>query len=1088
MKRILFALIMSGSFAFGYSQADQSWKAVSSPNGKVAKTAARQSFPKEFKTFQLEDSGLRQILQTAPKRSFTQKYQGVTITLPNANGGFERFEVLEASNFDDALQAQFPQIRAYVGKGIDDASAVLRLSSSPEGFSGMIMRTGSRTEFMEPYSEDGLVYAVYQSSRIKGELPWTCSTEDQAVASEVSRQVELPQAPASNTAELLTFRLAMSCNGEYTQFHGGTIPQALAAINNTIARVNGVFEKDFAIHLAIIANTTAVIYTNPLTDPYSANLGQWNTQLQNTLTANIGEANYDVGHMFGASGGGGNAGCIGCVCQPGKGRGITSPADNVPMGDTFDIDYVAHELGHQFGGNHTFSHNVEGSGVNVEPGSGSTIMGYAGITAYNIQNNSDDYFVYASIKQVQDNMVSKTCPVRTPLTNVAPVVNAGADYTIPKGTPFILTGSAVDANGDTLSYCWEQNDSATSQTGPASVATVTKTGGPTFRSYDPVATPQRYMPRLATVLSNSLVTTSNNVPQEAASNVARNLNFVLTARDVATGVGQTGSDATLVTVNATAGPFLVTSPNTAVSYTAGSNQTITWNVAGTTANNVNAAFVDIFLSTDGGLTYPIQLASQVPNDGSETVTIPNNTGTTNRIMVKGYNHIFYDLSNANFSITAPVTSFAVGYTPSAGGQNKTACASEGVTFTLPYTTFGGFTGSTTFSVTGQPAGSTAVFSPEALSADGDVTLTLSNMSSAPSGLYSLVVSATSGTTSRSIPLYVQLFGSDFTPLALTSPATGTNPTATTVTLTWAAQPTATAYNVEVAVDEQFALPIQNTTVTGTSLQLTGLAEGTTYFWRVRPVNDCAQGTFPAPFNFRTGQVTCGINYASTNVPLTISPNGANTINSTITIPEGITVSSLTVSAVGTHSWVSDLTFTLIGPSGVQVPLVAEVCGDQTANFNVTFSDAGSPLICGNNPAISGTILPLSPLSVFGGQSGSGIWTLRISDGYNQDGGSLTSWSISMCSPQLSAPENNLQDFAIYPNPNNGNFNIQFTPNGSNDIEVNVHDIRGRKIFNKKYQNNGLFSENLQLEGASSGIYLVTVQNGNAKVTRKIVVE
>lgn len=1087
MKRTLFALILSSCFLSGYAQTDQSWKAVSNPNLKVGKNGSRQSFPKEFKLFQLQGSELQQVLQAAPKRDLTQKRTGVVISLPTANGGMERFEVLEASNFDDALQAQFPEIRAYVGKGIDDKSATLRLSSDTNGFSGMVMRVGNRTEFLESYSEDGSVYAVFHSSRNKGALPWTCGTEDQAVASEVSRQMELPQAPASNTGELLTFRLAMSCNGEYTQFHGGTIPLALAAINNTITRVNGVFEKDFAIHLSIIANTTAVIYTNALTDPYTS-MANWNSQLQTTLTNNIGEANYDVGHMFGRSGGGGNAGCIGCVCQPGKGRGITSPADAVPMGDTFDIDYVAHELGHQFGANHTFSHAVEGTNVNVEPGSGSTIMGYAGITLYNIQNNSDDYFVYASIKQVQDNMVSKTCPTRTPIANAAPVANAGADYTIPRGTAFILTGSATDAAGDILSYCWEQNDSATNQTGGSSVASVTKTGGPTFRSYDPVATPSRYMPRLATVLNNSLVTTSNGVPQEAASNVARDLNFVLTARDVATGIGQTSTDAMKVTVNATAGPFLVTSPNTAVSYAAGTNQNVAWNVAGTTANNVNAAFVDIFLSTDGGQTYPIQLASQVPNDGSETVTIPNNTGSTNRIMVKGYNHIFYDLSNANFTITAPASTFAVGYSPSAGGQNKDACATAGVTYTLPYTALGGFSGSTTFSVTGQPAGATATFAPATVSANGNVTLTLGNMASAPSGLYSMVVTATSGGTAKTIPLYLQLFGSDFTPLALSAPANNTNPTATTVNLSWAGQPTATAYNVEVAVDEQFVFPVQNVTVTGTSLQLAGLAEATTYFWRVRPVNDCAVGTFQSPFSFRTGQISCGINYTSTNVPLTISPNGANTINSTITVPAGVTVSSLTVSAVGTHTWVSDLTFTLISPSGVQVPLVAEACGDETANFNVTFSDAGSALVCGTNPAISGTVRPLSPLAAVAGQSGSGVWTLRIADAYNQDGGSLTSWSISMCSPQLSAPENDIQDFAIYPNPNNGNFNIRFTPNGSSDIEVNVHDIRGRQIFRKKYQNNGLFEENLQLDGASSGIYLVTVQNGNAKVTRKIVVE
>jgi hypothetical protein len=291
------------------------------------------------------------------------------------------------------------------------------------------------------------------------------------------------------------------------------------------------------------------------------------------------------------------------------------------MGDTFDIDYVAHEMGHQYGGNHTFSTNVEGSGVNVEPGSGSTIMGYAGITAQDVQPNSDDYFVYANIKQIQDNMINKTCPTRIALTNITPVVNAGLDYTIPKSTPFILTGVATDGNGDSLTYCWEQNDTATTQTGAASAASATKTGGPNWRSYSPVATPVRYCPPLTRVVANQSTTQGTEITVEALSSVARTLNFVFTARDNFAGAGQTNSDGMTVTVNGTAGPFLVASPNTAVSWTVGTNQNVTWNVAGTTTNGVNAQYVDIYLSTDGGFTYPILLASKVPNDGSETITV-----------------------------------------------------------------------------------------------------------------------------------------------------------------------------------------------------------------------------------------------------------------------------------------------------------------------------------------------------------------------------------------------------------------------------------------------------------------------------------
>ncbi|RYZ81322.1 MAG: hypothetical protein EOP06_23730, partial [Proteobacteria bacterium] len=408
MKKTLFFMLFSFASLAGFAQTDRAWSASSAKNVKTAKTVARASFPKDYTLFELNDATIRQALQSAPGRDFSKKQKGVTISLPNVQGQLEHFEVLEASNFEPALQAQYPGIRSYVGKSVEDPSAILRMSVDTKGINTMVIRNGKPAEFMEQYSEDGKIYAVFNSSREKAGLPFTCYTEDVALANSVN--VQGRNTNRSSAGELLTFRLAMSVNGEYTQFHGGTVALALAAINTSINRVNGVFERDLSIHLSIIAASTTVIYTDAATDPYSTNLNSWNSQLQNTLTANIGEANYDVGHMFGASGGGGNAGCIGCVCQPGKGSGITSPADGIPAGDNFDIDYVAHELGHQFGANHTFSDNVEGTGVNVEPGSGSTIMGYAGITNYDLQAHSDDYFVYASIKQIQDNMVAKTCP------------------------------------------------------------------------------------------------------------------------------------------------------------------------------------------------------------------------------------------------------------------------------------------------------------------------------------------------------------------------------------------------------------------------------------------------------------------------------------------------------------------------------------------------------------------------------------------------------------------------------------------------------------------------------------------------------
>ncbi len=668
MKKTLLIALFSVFSLSGIAQTDKYWKAATSVS-EVAKNAQRESFPSDFNLYELNVNAFKQALNNAPDRFSNEK--GLVITIPNANGKFERFEVFEASNFEPELQAQFPQIRAYVGIGIDDVKAQVRFSVDPKGVQTMTFRSGKRTEFMEPYAADGSVYAFYVSSRTKGKMPFTCSTVDHNTASGILSDKNINVEQASNLV-LKTFRLALSCTGEYGVFHGGTVAGALAAMNATMTRVNGVFEKDFAVRMNIIANNSAVVYVNAATDPYSpaSGMNNWNSQLQTTLTNVIGEANYDVGHLFGASGGGGNAGCIGCVCVNGqKGSGITSPADGVPQGDTFDIDYVAHELGHQFGANHTFSVNVEGTGVNIEPGSGSTIMGYAGITDYNVQNNSDDYFAYRSILQVQTNLLNKTCPTNTTLTNPAITLTSGGNWTIPQGTAFILTGTNP-SNNPGATFTWEQNNNADNTvTGANSVCFPTKALGPNFRSVIPSDTPVRYMPAFSSVLNGQLSTT-----WESVSTVQRTLSFTLTARDNIANGGQTATATASITVNAAVGPFSVSSQNTdGISWNQGSTQTITWNVNNTTSL-VGSTNVDILLSTDGGQTFSTVLASNTANDGSETITVPNVAAPFCRIMIKPTGNIYYALNSRPFAIGYTITNTCNTYnftTPFAIPDNTT---------------------------------------------------------------------------------------------------------------------------------------------------------------------------------------------------------------------------------------------------------------------------------------------------------------------------------------------------------------------------------------------------------------------------------
>lgn len=647
---LVIGMLVSG---ISFAQTDRLWSESSrKTNSEIFENKSTINNPK---VYSLDIEGLKNALAKAPKRLAVGEKSEIIISFPNSDGKLEHFKVRENSNFDPQLAAKYPDIKSYVGEGLGDSNSTVYFSISPLGLSSMEIYGDKSAVFIEPYTKDLSTYVVYRKSDKKDDLnKFECTVIDVAQKG-ISSTDNLAARPNADDAKLRTFRLALSSTGEYTAYFGGTKALALAAMNNTMTRVNGVFEKDFSARMVLIANNDAVIYTNASTDPYSAASGMssWNSQLQSTLTSVIGEANYDVGHLFGASGGGGNAGCIGCVCVNGsKGSGYTSPADAIPSGDDFDIDYVAHELGHQFGGNHTFSMSNEGTGVNMEPGSGSTIMGYAGITGQDIQAHSDSFFHAVSIQQITDNIKAKTCPTSTSTGNSIPTANAGSDYTIPKGTPFMLTGAGTDANGDALTYIWEQmNNASSSQTGTSSAASATKATGPTFRSWTPQTTPTRYFPRMASVLTGATTTAGSEITVEALSNVARTYNFRFTVRDNRAGGSGNNSDDAVITVNGTAGPFSVSSQNTATTYSGGTSQTITWNVAGTTANGVNAANVDILWSIDSGNTWTT-LLSGTPNDGSQAVVIPNSSTTTGRIMVKGSNHIFFDVNNANITVNA----------------------------------------------------------------------------------------------------------------------------------------------------------------------------------------------------------------------------------------------------------------------------------------------------------------------------------------------------------------------------------------------------------------------------------------------------
>lgn len=619
--------------------------------------------------YKLDIDQIRTQLLRAPKIG---EGSPITINIPTLEGKIEKFTVSSFPVMDETLANKY-QLGSYVGIGVDDPTKYIRFSVAPHDFQSMIIGADGQYEFIEPATSDKSYYSVHGKTNKSGHA-FACSTkEDKEAVANLEKLKNSGAAAKSNNKTFHTLRLAMSVTGEYTAYFGG-VAGALTQINATLSRVNGVFEKEFNLHVNAI-DAPNLIFTNAATDPYSdsSQMCKWNYELMNTLHGGaygVTDANFDIGHLFGASGGGGNAGCIGCIgsndisttidpdCNNSpspsnyKGSGFTSPANSVPMGDTFDIDYVAHEIGHQLGDNHTYSFN-EGTGVCVEPGSGSTIMGYAGITGNNtdVQQHSDAYFHTVSIDQVQTNLAAVTVDVETPITNNPPVVTAmNTTYTIPKSTAFVLTASATDPDGDAMTYCWEQVNSSlladgigkAAGTGNGASAIGSTSSGANFRSWAPTTSPTRYFPKLATVLGGAV---KNTTDFEAASTVARTTNFRVTVRDNKPGGQAQTAYATQTVVVGSAAAFTV---NT-TSLTPNVNSAIAWTVSGTTAAPYNVANVKIDYTEDAGASWNV-LAASVPNSGSANVFIPASlAGKTIHLRVSAIGNVFYAVKQATVS-------------------------------------------------------------------------------------------------------------------------------------------------------------------------------------------------------------------------------------------------------------------------------------------------------------------------------------------------------------------------------------------------------------------------------------------------------
>ena len=1005
----LFSLI----FSVSAQRKNELWQKTADSEIKAFDKIERRTIPKAYKVYNLDMNSLKQELQNTPKRKGKSLKSSTILNFPSADGTIERYEVFEASILEESLQEKFPNIKSYIGKSLENPETTIRFSLSQIGLHAMIMQSKRGTVYIDPYTSSKESYIVYSKKDLSSIDPFECVVDEVHTASKQAITSLGAKSENANDGKLRTFRLAIATTGEYSQFQliyngisiNATIAEkkeaVLAAINATMTRVNAIFERDVSLTMELVDNTS-VIFLDPLTDGFTNDDGSiLINQSQTVIDTNIGFSNYDIGHTF--STGGGGLATLNSPCTTSKAKGITG--SSYPIGDAYDIDFVAHEMGHQFGANHTFNSDqgscADGNRNNmtaIEPGSGSTIMAYAGLcTPENVQSQSDDYFHLVSIREMWANIFSgnSTCAVVSNTGNIAPTVSPLATYTLPISTPFVLGAVASDLNGDVLTYTWEQLDNEIALAPPVSTAIA----GPAFRSVSPSTSSMRYFPNQETVMNGQLFNTWEMLPS-----VSRTMKFGVNVRDNNVNGGQTASKETVLTFDATSGPFKVTSQSSTVVWNSGDSKTITWNVANTNNAPVNCANVNILLSTDGGYTFPYILKSNVPNNGSTGVVVPNVTTGIGRIKVQSANNIFYDINDANISIQAKE------FTMNFVSDHVKVCKPTSAVYNFTYNTFLGFNELTTFTAAGNPAGTTVGFNPATATANNtNVQVTVSGINNAAIGSSDISITGTSGTSSlvKNKTITVAIFDGVIASPTLTSPINNTIDFKKAYTLNWMSDVNADAYEIQIATNSDFtAIVEQATNLTTNAFSPQLLAVKTMYYWRVRSKNNCGTSSYSTVFNFTTANEICGVNN-STDTPKSIPDNNPTGVNSIINVTNNKLITDVNVTVNISHTYVQDLSLALISPGGITI-LLSVGNGSSGNNYSNTIFDDSAMLSISNGSApFTGTFKPQIPLSYLNNTASYGNWTLKVVDSGEADTGTITSWSLQICgTPLISTDDDN----------------------------------------------------------------------------------
>ncbi len=962
------------------------------------KSGDRGLIPVDYDTYELDHQQLWSTLND----ELTLDNFGKTTTLVFPFEGEQlEFTIQRTSNFHPNLAAKYPEIGSYYGK-TRNGKEMINFSISPWSFYAEIKGSGDSYSFLQPYSHQNNNYIIsydYSALIPVGGFDFKCGNHEVHIDhNDLPAQIlsEALGTARGENVQVKTYRLAVATVAEFTDFAGG-VPQAIAKINEALTLINAIYEGELAVRFELIADNDDLIYTEAISDPYlTVNDGAGLlAQNQTNLDATIGSAAYDAGHVFTRScinGLGGIAALASICLDTNKGRGVTCWSSLNASNIVTRI--MAHELGHSAASPHSWNRCLSSQdqlapGNAYEPGSGSTIMSYAGSCGSDdIQSGPDPYFNIGSLVRMyeyRDNGTGSTCGSFSD-TNSKPDISilSQGGVTIPMMTPFSLTAEGTDMENDDLTYCWEQYD-----LGPSAPLGMPIGNGPSFRSYPPVDSPTRVFPKWGDILSGSM-----NI-REVLATYTRSYTFRVTARDDHRPAGGVMWEEVKFECTEDAGPFKVTAPSSSPTWVEGTVQQVTWDVANTDKFPVNCQAVNIKMALSG-TDFSITLAENIPNTGSADILVPNANTTSGRILVEAADNLFFNVNSGSVTVNASATP---GLALEFLNVNEEVCLPGNAIMTISSSAIQGYSDPITYAVTGLPAGASANFSTNPANPGDDVMLTIDFDNTVATDMYNLTLTANGANISElSRPFTINALSQDFTGFSLNTPVNEASGVAEVPNFDWQDLAAATQYDIQISSNPAFEMANTTEAMGISSNSYTPsqpLMKNTLYYWRVRPSNICSTGDWSDIFVFHTINFACSI-LSEENIGLAI-PAGNGDASATLNIAQSGVISDLNVSVIDLDfQAINFITLELESPDGKKEILYEKGCNGP--KLNIGFDDQAALAIpC--PPTDGGTYLPaVGTLSSFNNDNTQGDWKLNINNsGSVFDPGVLNTFTLEVCS-------------------------------------------------------------------------------------------